>query len=92
MDGYQYVGVVTQYFNKISVAAILLEDALYVDDWILFYGPRTEFEQQVLSMQLNHEVIDHGELGEEIAIKVVEPVHEGDEVFLLLDKAEDDRF
>jgi len=86
MEGYQYVGVVTHYFDRIGVAVILLNDVLYVDDWVLFYGPRTEFEQQVISMQMNHQGVDRGEPGDEIAIKVDEPVREGDEVYLLLDQ------
>jgi hypothetical protein len=88
MEGYRRIGVVTHYFDRIKVAVVLLDETLYVDDWVLFYGPRTELEQQVLSMQLNHEAIDHGEPGEEVAIKTDEIVREGDEVFLMLDESQ----
>lgn len=83
-EEYQHVGVVTHYFGRIGVAVILLQDELYLDDWVLIYGPRTDLEQQVTSMQVNHQPIDKGEPGEEVAIKVDDAVREGDEVYLLL--------
>jgi hypothetical protein len=81
---YQYVGVVTHYFDRIGVAVILLDQELYLDDWILLQGPRTSVEQQVYSLQVNHEAIDKGQAGEEIALKVEDVVREGDEVFLIV--------
>ena len=81
---YQYVGVVTHYFDRIGVAVILLKQELYLDDWILIQGPRTSLEQQVYSMQINHQAIDKGQPGEEIALKVDNVVREGDEVFLIV--------
>lgn len=84
MANYRYVGSVTHYFDRIGVAVIQLEDELYLDDWVLIEGARTELEQQVRSMQVNHEPIEHGAPGEEIALKVDGPVREGDEVFLIL--------
>lgn len=86
MPQYQYVGVVTHYFDRIGVAVVLLDDELYADDWVLFEGPRTQFQQQVLSMQINHQPIDKGEPGEEVALKVEEPVREGDQVFLIFEE------
>jgi hypothetical protein len=78
-----YVGEVTHFFNKISVAVVRLEQDLYLDDWVLFYGPHTEFEQQVTSMQIDRNPVDKGVAGEEIAIKVIERVRDGDEIYLL---------
>lgn len=85
MVEYKFVGVVTHYFNRIGVAVVQLESDIYLDDWILVEGPYTQFEQQVESMQVEHEPIDHGLPGEEIALKVIEPVRVGDELFLILD-------
>ncbi len=82
---YRYVGVVTHYFNRISVAVVLLDDELYVNDWVLFNGPRTEFEQQVQSMEIDHQQIDQGLPGEEVAILVDNVVRRGDEVYLIID-------
>jgi hypothetical protein len=86
MNNYQPVGTVTHYFPRVGVAVIYLQGELYVDDYILLYGPRTEFEQQVQSMQVNHKSIDKGEPGDEVAIKVDELVREGDEVFLIVEE------
>lgn len=83
-DNYRLIGTVTHYFDRAGVAVIQLEDELYLGDWVLIYGPRTELEQAVRSLQINRQPIDKGEPGEEIALKVDEPVREGDEVFLIL--------
>lgn len=85
MVEYRYVGVVTHYFNKISVAVVRLDEELFLNDWILVEGPYTQFEQQVGSMQIEHQPIEKGLPGEEIALKMLEPVRVGDEMFLILD-------
>jgi hypothetical protein len=83
-ETYQFVGTVTRFFDRISVAVVQLEADLYLEDWILVHGPRTEFEQMVRSIQINHQPIDKGEAGEEIAIKLDAPARYGDEVYLIL--------
>jgi len=82
---YRYVGVVTHYFARIGVAVVLLADDLYVDDWVMFTGPHTEFQQQIYSMQINHAPIDKGLPSEEVAIKVEDVVREGDEMYLIVE-------
>lgn len=82
---YKYIGKVTHYFDRIRVAVLALEDELYLEDWVLFEGPRTELEQQVLSMQIDHAPVDVGQPGEEVAIKLDDVVRVGDEVFLIVE-------
>jgi hypothetical protein len=82
---YQFIGKVTHYFDRIGVAVVRLEDELYLDDWVLFEGRRTELEQQVISMQIEHASVDKGLPGEEVAIKVSDTVHEGDDVYLIVE-------
>ena len=77
------VGVVTRYFAKIGVAAIMLEDTLKVGNKISIEGTTTNFEQNVASMQINREDIAEGMPGQEIAIKVSDRVREKDKVYLL---------
>ncbi|UCE11442.1 MAG: translation elongation factor-like protein [Candidatus Thorarchaeota archaeon] len=77
------VGVVTRYFGKISVAAIMLEDSLEVGARISIEGTTTNFEQNVASMQIDREDIQKGEPGQEIAIKVADRVRENDVVYLV---------
>ncbi|TET10937.1 MAG: translation elongation factor-like protein [Candidatus Thorarchaeota archaeon] len=79
--GEKKVGVVTRYFHKISVAAIMLEDDLRVGSKIRFEGATTKFEMNVDSMQIDRADIETGSKGQEIAIKVSERVREKDVVY-----------
>jgi hypothetical protein len=83
-ENYQFVGTVTHFFDRISVAVVQLEADLYLEDWILVHGPRTEFEQMVRSMQIDRQPIDKGEAGEEIGLKLESPARFGDEVYLIV--------
>ena len=82
---YQFIGKVTHYFDRLNVAVVQLTDELYLDDWILIEGQRTELEQQVLSMQIDRQPIEKGDAGQEVAIKVDDVVHENDDVYLIVD-------
>ncbi len=77
----QKVGVVTHYFGHIQVAAITLEGELKVGDTIHIKGHTSDFNETIKSMQLEHEKIEVGQPGQEIAIEVVEHAREHDEVF-----------
>ena len=75
------VGVVTHYFGHIQVAAIMLEAELKVGDTVRVKGHTSDFTQPIESMQLEHESVEVGKAGQEIAVKVVEHAREHDEVF-----------
>jgi translation initiation factor IF-2 len=77
------IGVITRYFHKIGVAAIMLEDTLKVGDKISIEGHTTNFEQEIASMQVDRKDIAEGTKGQEIAIKVKNRVRENDAVYLL---------
>jgi len=77
------VGTVTRFFDKISVAAIKLEQPLPVGNKITIEGPAGSLEQVVDSMQIDRKQIQQGTPGQEIAIKVTKAVHENDKVFVL---------
>jgi putative protease len=83
MGDKKLVGIVTRYFAKIGVAAIMLEDTLKVGNRISVEGTTTNFEQSVASMQVDRAEIEAGEAGQEIAIKVSDRVREKDKVYLL---------
>jgi hypothetical protein len=76
------IGVITRYFHKIGVAAIMLEDTLNVGSKISIEGATTNFEMTVTSMQVDRAEIESGSEGQEIAIKVPERVREKDMVYL----------
>ena len=78
------VGIVTHYFDKISVAALKLTAPLKVGDKIKFRNKAGEdlFEQTVTSMQIEHQPVEKAKKGAEVGIKVDQKVHEGNEVYL----------
>ena len=83
MSERKQIGVITRYFHKIGVAAIMLEGTLKVGDKIGIEGTTTSFEQEIASMQVDRKDIAEGTKGQEIAIKVKDRVREKDTVYLL---------
>jgi translation elongation factor EF-1alpha len=80
------IGVVTHYFDKISVAAIrLTRGGLRSGDVIRIEGRSTDLEQMVDSIQIEHLSVTGARQGDEIGIRVIEPVHEHDRVFIVSD-------
>lgn len=77
------IGSVTHYFDEPQVGAIELVGDLSVGDRVAFRGHTTDFEQEIESMELDHEAVETAVAGEEIAVKVEERVREGDEVYRL---------
>jgi putative protease len=64
------VGKVIHYYDKIGVAVVKLGKALKIGDKVKFVHGENEFEQVVKSMQLEHEQVQAGKKGQEVAIKV----------------------
>lgn len=77
------VGTVTHFFGNINVGVIDVEEAFEVGDTVKIIGRGQEFEQEVSSMEVDHEQVERAEPGSEVAIKIKEgeKVKEGDEVF-----------
>lgn len=76
------IGVVKHYFNKIGVAAIVFESSLSVGDKVKFVKNGKElFQQEVVSIQKEHENITTVKKGDDIGMKVDKPVGEGVEIF-----------
>lgn len=83
MGDKKQVGVISRYFHKIGVAAILLEDTLNVGSKISIEGATTSLKMVVKSMQVDRADIESGSKGQEIAIKVADRVREKDVVYLV---------
>jgi len=81
----ELVGKVTHYFGKIEVAIIEVSKEIKVGDKIHIKGNTTDFEQEVNSMQIEHQNIEKAKKGDVIGLKVKERVREGDEVYKVLD-------
>ena len=75
------VGVVKDYFAKISVAGIDVTGKLKVGDTIHVKGHTSDFEQVVDSMQIEHEQVEEAKAGDAIGIKVSERCRGGDAVY-----------
>ena len=57
MDGEQ-VGEVIHFYGKINVAVLRCDKPLKVGDKIHFLGRHTDFEQEVMSMQVEHQPVE----------------------------------
>jgi len=79
------IGKITHYFNKISVGVIELSGKLKVGDTIHVVGGERDFEQEVDSMQVEHENIETAKKGEAVGLKLDELAKPGDHVYQVLD-------
>ncbi len=77
------IGKVTHFYGKVSVAVVELKGGIRVGDRVAFKGDHTFFEQDVKSMQIEHENIEKAVAGQIIGLKVEDKVRDGDTVFKL---------
>jgi U32 family peptidase len=78
------VGEVTHYFGKPQVAVLKLSDQIKVGDKVKFVANEEDlFEQEISSLEIDHEKVDSAGKGSDVALKVDEKVHEGNEVYLV---------
>ena len=76
------IGRITHYFSNIEVAVINLTAPLKDGDVIrVIGGQETDFEQEVKSMQIDHEEVKTGKRGDSVGMKIDEKVHEGYKVY-----------
>lgn len=75
------IGTVSHYFNKIGVAALVLTDDLVIGDTVKISGKDASVTQTVSSMQIKMEPVEKAKKGDDVAIKVDQPVKEGWKVF-----------
>ena len=82
----EYVGLVTNYYKKPSVAEVKIHSAgISLGDEIMFQGPTTGLvTQKVESMQIEHESVDSAAKGTLIAIKTDKPVRRNDKLFVVI--------
>ncbi len=78
------IGFVTHYYDRIGVAVIELQDTLSKGDRIRFIrGGEDQYDQDVLSLQIEHKEMDKAEAGDIIGVAVKQPLKEMTEVFLI---------
>ena len=81
------IGKVTHYFNHLNVAVLSLVDTLKLGDKIHILGHITDLIERVASIEVDHHPVDWVKAGDNVAIKVNEPVHEHDKVYLIVEEA-----
>jgi translation elongation factor EF-1alpha len=86
MTNGERIGEVIHFYGKIEVAVLRLSKNLKIGDMVHFLGSHTDFQQEVTSMQIEHDPVDAGKAGDEIAIKVIQRVRKGDAIFLITDE------
>ena len=77
----QEVGKVTHWYDKIGVAVVKLVGALRMGDKIKVRHGEKEFEDNVLSMQVDRKDVPSGAKGDEVAIKLSDKTKEGASIF-----------
>jgi putative protease len=76
------IGVIEDYFAKIGVAAITIENqSIGVGDTLRVHGHTTDLTFSVESMQIEHEKVDKAEPGDSVGIKVPDKVRSHDIVY-----------
>lgn len=79
------IGRVTHYYNHLNVAVLKLTDSLKLGDMIHILGHLTDLTERVASMEVNHHMVVWVRPGDDVAIKVNEPVREHDKVYKVVE-------
>jgi len=78
-----FVGKVTHYYPRISVAKIRLVSNMKIGEDIIIIGKITGIEKSKIErIEINHKPVKQGKKGEEVAMKLPK-VRKGDEVYLI---------
>lgn len=80
------IGRVSDYFGKLSVAAIEITDGtLSVGDTISIKGHTTDIKEKVESMQIEHGSVTEAKKGDSIGIKISGKARTHDKVYKVTD-------
>lgn len=80
------IGKVTHYYNHLGVAVLELVEGVKLGDRIHFIGHSTDFTQRVTSMEVEHHTVLWVKPGDNMAIKVTQPVHVHDIVYRIVEE------
>jgi len=76
------IGKISHYYDNIKVAVIELDSVLKVGELIrIIGGEKTDFEQVVKSMEVDHKKVETAKKGESVGMEVKEKVREGYNVY-----------
>ena len=77
----KHIGVVSNFFEQVGVAAIKLTSPLKIGDKIRLVGGDVDAEEIIKSMQIQHEAVKSAKKGDEIGVKIGSKVRKGYRVF-----------
>jgi translation elongation factor EF-1alpha len=80
------VGRITHYYDRIGVAVLELVAELKVGEMIHVHGRTTDFNQRVGSLEIEHQKIQIAKPKDEVALKMLEPVREGDVIYRVVEE------
>jgi acyl-CoA hydrolase len=75
------IGQVTHYYDHLNVAVLALTETIRVGDIVHCLGHSTDFQQEVTSLQVEHQPVSEAGPGQDVALKVTQRVHPHDAVF-----------
>ena len=78
------IGHISHFYTRISVAVLSLTATLKVGDKVRIMGHSTDHVQEVTSMEIEHEKVSLVGPGDEVALKVNQPVKKGDAIFKII--------
>lgn len=77
----EVVGKIVKFFPNISVGVVQVSKTIKVGDTISIEGHGKEFQQKIASMQVEHQSIPEAKPGDDIGMKLDQPVKEGDIIY-----------
>ena len=78
----EQVGVVVKFFTKPSVAAVeVMGSGMKKGDLLHYKGHTTDFNDPVLSLEVDNKTVEEAKAGDLVGIKVKERVRENDKVY-----------
>ena len=81
------IGKISHFFGNLGVSVVELTDGeLRVGNKIHIKGNKTDFEQEVVSMQIEKDKVDSIKAGESAGLKVDDKVKVNDEVYLVTEE------
>ena len=86
------IGRVIHYYNHLNVAVLELVEELKLGDKIHIFGHATDFTQRVTSMEVDHHTVLWVKPGDNMAIKVIQPVHVHDIVYRVVEEEAEPTF
>ncbi|MCK4961570.1 MAG: hypothetical protein KAS19_03745 [Anaerolineales bacterium] len=86
MTNGERIGEVIHYYGKINVAVLRLSRGLKIGDSVHFHGQHTDFQQEITSMEIEHQAVSEVKARKEVAVKVDQRVRRGDKIFRITEE------